>query len=717
MTESNIDRRLSRIALAMIVAGVIVALTARTISAQRVTITSQAATDEWVDVMIPLAVATPLPNECLVQPQGWRAVRATDNGIHGTVFSIHARGMVPGQRYTGTLEPAPESGATFVATDWVGDDLDALRIEFAIKLSSEPEGDAAPIRGPPVDDAEAVAVVDAPRPETDSPPIIVRPEVVAPWGRTSAARQVWRSRATSHGYTAEVWGFVYHRQDIVDFQATLTWSDYSVRPLTQRVEWVELRCGEAPAVDFAVRNGFDPPEPPGSDGRWHVRLLTDVAMDHGVSIPITGRLAALPQSGPAANWIKQADRIGRARDSVKGRAYGISLDWRGHWLATGVVPEPVSVYEDTRVANFLTRMNQAAGLFADRPLGLARQSGVTGGQADFGVAHGYGCAVGDPLWIPMLRQNGVGDALRFFHFRDATGARQELQGHQPIVRTWNLEPDSRTSNLLGKEGRGWSNRFGSHRWSGIDEEHYSTNARMAWHALTGSPIAEAIALDELESVLSEVRGRTGAARAFGRRLHAWRNLYLMLSREADRQALKDHAERLIGYQTNSRPYTGQDIWPISVTRDSRRLNGRPAWAPWEHSFCVLGLYAWGEHELARRLARMVVRYGIYEGNDSRFHGTADVAYLENGEQLPDQTGGGTHAVREGDALPDYLYEDPRYAKAFSNFDTWYVPTLLIAHELDVERPRVEAILRDWYPRGPTNWGLAQWAAIKGGWPR
>lgn len=653
---------------------------------RKVSITSQAASSEWVDIVIPTAVANDLQRECIMQPQGWRAVRGGSIGIHGQVYSVQAADMVPGVRYTGTLESVSDDRIPLLNTDWVGDDPLALQIQAEVVWGAGPSAGT---------------------------PVILRPDILTP-SDISGGRQIWHSRATVDGLTLEVWATVYHLQDIVDWEALLTWSDYNVPELEKPCEKVNLRCVEPMSIDYQKRDGYTNPTPLG--GFWRTRVLTNENLDHGVSMPFSGRIAATPQNDPSGNWMQQASRIARMQDSITGRAWGISHDWQDNWLSTGLIPSPTGgLDEDNRIQAFLSDMQRAVGPFAARPRGMAKNTGTTGGQEDFAAAKGYGCAVADPLWIAEMEYSGRAAGLRFFHFKNDDGSRRWLDEQVPRVITWNLEPDGRNGDLMGKSARGWGNRNGSNGWTGIDEEHYSTNTRMAWHALSGSNIAQAFALDELSAVLAEKEGRTGAARAFGRRLHAWGNLHKLLP-ATERVKIKAHAEQLISYQSGQ-SYSGEEIWPISVTEDPRRLDGQPAWAPWEHSFAVLGLSVWEEPELTARFAKMVVRYGIYEGYDSHFHAVSAVRYLKDGDEVPSRDGLSSTTAKEGDPVPDYLYPDPAWCETYDTFRTWMLPAVLIAHDLGIEVPRCEAILRDWWPDGVTTWGLAEWAACGGGWPR
>ncbi|HLU39303.1 MAG TPA: hypothetical protein VK081_07945, partial [Planctomycetota bacterium] len=235
------------------------------------------------------------------------------------------------------------------------------------------------------------------------------------------------------------------------------------------------------------------------------------------------------------------------------------------------------------------------------PMGLARNPGQTGDQADFGVAK-YGLVAGTGLPSLLLEAEAsvLQEACRPVHFFEADGSPVLARNHPEWVtwsgRThWHCEV---SRDRLGKPCP--EPKFERHGWAGKDREHWSTNYAAGLYLLTGWPWLRRELENEVELFLA---GETldpalttsgpGAARGVGRTLLAGCWLWLCTGNEALQRRIVDRIERVIAPSWRFADQPVDRVRPLMVCApDARMLDGaRAYWNPWQEAIAVTGLAA------------------------------------------------------------------------------------------------------------------------------
>jgi hypothetical protein len=313
-----------------------------------------------------------------------------------------------------------------------------------------------------------------------------------------------------------------------------------------------------------------------------------------------------------------------------------ATSWRdsGAFGAFGYVPEPPMWLRGRALRDHLA-LRHRVFVAGDQPggdpfglgwHGLAKFTGQTGDQSDFGVVKmSLVAASGLPSMLLEVEASMLQEACRPVHFFEADGSPVEPARHPEWV-VWSgrthWHPDV-SKDRLGKPVP--EPPFEHHDWSGKDREHWSSNYLGAFALLSGSHWARAelenearlyLAGQTLDPRLST--SHSGAARGAGRvQLAATWNL-LATGNEALRQRMNERIDQVYYREWAGREMPAGKVRAMcSCDPDPRLLMGKfPYWNPWQDALAAIGfgaahLVTGNAHarELAEELAINVVRYG------------------------------------------------------------------------------------------------------------
>lgn len=654
--------------------------------------------EQWVDVAIPASTDVRPVMQFKTATAKWLAIAGPFVGSHSRIMHVlrphDAPAIAKGQFWPADLGvEAP----TYTPSTWVTDRLQKLRVRPV--MWTKVDGKLTPTQ-----------------PEFTGAPRLVE---------SSPARTVWHVRALIGGvFVWDSWAYIYTDQDVVGWEALLT-----VRPpdeaMSVQVEGISLESGEYLHLDYLKRMGAEPPVRM-AGGDWRITLTGPRGFGRAESIPLQGALLALPDSprpiqdalGESSKWDALQRRLDTLRAASEGPVLGVCTTWEGHWHALGYTPHVPVRYQGSEWAQATQRANgfanylQVVGdLFEARPLGLAKSAGQTGGQEDFGAAHGVFLAtIGDPRRIYELGWSAPANlGLRPFHNREANGALMRFAQHQAL-HTWSQLPWKTGTDYLGwPENRPWS--WPGAGYTGIDDQHRSQNRFNDWLSVTGSYMGRMLLQDVLEIDLAMVPGRSGAARAQGRLQQSWATMLMLLDDEKQRDALR--AQMLDKLANAQRDWVGGNLSqdrpmrPLVVGSDPSLLdvggNRIPAVIMWEHSIAAQGYYAaWkatgeqGFRDMALACARLVVDHGVFERAGVWYCCTA-VAW-DAGRALP---------------AADYRQGSGR-VNVNNGWWEWILPAVIVAEAVGdtALQDKAKRIVQSVAPQGPASWGASAWWALK-----
>lgn len=407
-----------------------------------------------------------------------------------------------------------------------------------------------------------------------------------------------------------------------------------------------------------------------------VTLLRDTTVVDSQGIAFAG-VVALSADPSAGSWLH-------------GPVCGVldAASWEGHWGPFGVVPvfprnEQAHVQ---RMISWAGRTQSVGDPWRAPLLGLAPNSGQTGGQDDFGSSKLGWAWAGGALHVLEAYHSALHEACRPGQWYEADGSPVNPLAHPNFV-TWSGYihwHNSYASDRLGK-GLQPTPRF-SGGYTGPDREHWSNNTLCGTYVLTGSPLLRRVIEKQARQVLS---GETldprlpstsgvGAARGIGRTLIAagWIDQCL-----ADDQLRADFRQRILDrcrlrVEPSTRPPAGATVSPLAVTEDPRRLGGIPCWG-WEEPLGLVGLRAaelWFGSAPAgvtlRRACASWIRSGWWH-NGQQWLMADNVAYLDG--QAPPASAYPT-VVNPVPVLPPLIERN-------AGFEEWAGGALLIATQV------------------------------------
>ncbi len=638
----------------------------------------------WASIAVPAAAK---PAEFMAfGPKGLPAVRGRAIGTHGWLMHVWIPSMGGQATWEGKFTAWPKDRETLLyeRSPWVPKDIFKL----------------------------------APRPVFRIGGKGFRPELkLVAKVESNPAREVYRLRSVPvQGLIYEAWLYVYTLQESVELECTITWSDREDPGYEKKGVSFALESAFQTRIDFAKRIGVKEPKRSES-GRWRIALAQGVRIGDAEQYKYRGQILCRPVeldlSSPESKRLSEY-RAGNLRARAVAPMKGICLDWDGHWLAFGVVPERPKGRAPNASGlhrEFLASLKRKGKMFDQRPLAGSWRSGATGGQKDFGASKdGYAVTLGDPRRIWELEYN---DSTYFagFHHREKDGS-PLLHARHPKWETWSLYSDHRLGgDMLGKINRPYAYARGVSRQTGDDDQHRSQNYELALFALQGGYMLEQCFLDAVESDLAQMNPkRPGAPRAQGRLLMCWANYYLLLDK-VGRAKVRANMDRRLKNALNT--WSGRRL-PAEhglvrvidgQVKDDRVLKGVNAWMPWQTSIACMGYYAaWRVtsdvryKEMAYALGSSVTQYAIFH-DKGRWQCCTGVAYLKGGKPI---------------APSAYRVGNPQL-KLSNSFFAWTLPAVRIFRALhpndDALRQRADRILKEVMPGGPKSWGDSEWLAV------
>jgi hypothetical protein len=481
----------------------------------------------------------------------------------------------------------------------------------------------------------------------------VQPRPVALLER-NAARVVARlaARLADSGLVCELILAAYAGQEHADLDVAVFHSDPGTPALECAIDELWLDCaGAAWLPRHADTFGID--HRAGEAGSRSV-LLRDTVLGDGQGIRRTGVLVPRLEGKDAL------------RDATLRAAAVCPMLAAASWTASGAfgpfghLPDPPAGAAAAALRGALAARHRAFARaggprdpFVVGPLGLTKNPGQTGDQADFGVRKLAPIAAsGVPSFLLEVEWNVLQEGCRPVHFFEAD-ATPVLSRNHPEWVVWSGRTHWHgdvSKDRLGKPVP--VPPFESHGWFGKDREHWSTNLIGAHALLTGAHWARLELANEVQLFLAGETldprlstSHVGPARGAGRTLLAGCWLWLVTGDDELRQRMVERVERVC------RPeWGGKDVPPGKVRAfgvcdpDPRMLDGKtPYWNPWQDALAVVGFAAVHRLtgnatalELADEVALTVLRFGWkLEGPDAPIVATA-IRWNDGGEPPTDE---------------------------------------------------------------------------------
>lgn len=551
-----------------------------------------------------------------------------------TVYRIHAT-MSGNQTLTGRLinEPSP-AAVPYAIHPWVSDQIEALMPSIAVRTS----GDGRDLWD---------------RPHTP-PTLIERTPVHTRWFLRRWIPEV--------GVIFEWWADILHDDPVIPVWGKVVWSSVTDPNWNKGFDLFALKAGEYIALDFAKRHNGGIHAVRDATGAW-VQFLNNVpvVLNDGAGLPLSGAMLAFvapTAEAPIGDPENPNDPVVRGlrnlRAGAGGPIVGLCLEWDSHWLAGQHVPRFAPGYvsaHDAAWAGFLADQEVNAGWFANRPVGIGKTPGQTGGQEDFGATKGtYAVVDGDARFIRVLQYSVQAELFRGFNHYEQNGVPLILAAHPRWV-TWNgithyhpgVSPDRLGKNIDVSPGTGWY---------GYDDEHRSQNNLAAYAMLTDDPFIADQLHHQLTTDAACYRMRfpnngSGAARAQGRTSGAWAQI-LGVTEGPDRQAWMNillsrmtatihNASLNVTGPVKVLAWGGPDARKQVYLPDGVTLG--PWWSCWEHGLAAVGLYnafkanpTPDTHEILLRICRTLAQFSFFRENGTWFM-IADQLW-NNGEPIP-----------------------------------------------------------------------------------
>lgn len=656
----------------------------------------------WVDIPVP---KLPIEQKRFrMNLRNWPVVRGRDIGDHTSLLHLYGE-WKPNERVEGDLvlltNPPP---LPFSSSDWVADQIGDLVPHIVLKRANE-LGKNLKLLG------QTLTIIEQ-----------------------NDARQVWRirGRVETTMLVFDGWFYVYSNQDAVFLEGLFTNSDPSRKEIDETFDSVGFRTGEFFQMDFRDHYGlYFPWRSPDPNLDYHQLVALQRTLSDGQQIYFSGWMLCLPT--PPYNFdmfdpttLLRLDSLrahmttlrGGPSDQRGGPVLGMG-DWpEGSWLAFGSLPQTPAKLGGGPLA-FQQRIYESqVDLYDQKPKGLAKFAGQTGGQEDFGACKGGHCVTYSDPWMKEELRYMVSEFYRPFHNRQPDGSPITKESN-PKLWTWSQLPIGTTepgpADDLGKGFNGvWPPDRQGTGFRGEDDQHRSQNTFNAAYALHGNYAFEAILEDFLQIDRCQVPDRIGAPRAIGRLYMAWASMLRLLT-EPYRAILIGHMwERMKVVEKDWKGKNVAEDRPIRVLTtgsDPSLLNPdgsrKLAWIVWEHAIATMGLYAaslqtsnthaLAYKQFAKHLAEMVALYGcFYDG--IKWRCCTAVEYLVGPEEgNPVQYGVNSKSISISDS-----------------FWTWTLPAVIIAERLTEDpmvRERCEAIIEQVRGTQPSNWADAEWWAI------
>ena len=434
-----------------------------------------------------------------------------------------------------------------------------------------------------------------------------------------------RARIGKSGLVAELIITAWREQRHADISLAVFYSDPSSQRMQCNVDELAVECRGMGI--FLRHSGYlgmqQGLQPYGSRSV----LLTKNAIGDGQGLRRVGAMV------PPLNGDELQDSTLRA---VAAAPLLAATSWRdtGAFGPFGVVPAPppwlrgdaLRLHFSRRHKMFVRRERPGGDPFGVGPHGLQRMAGQTGDQQDFGTCKLAGIAwSGIPSMLLEVELSVLQEACRPVHFFEADASPVDSANHPDWI-AWSGRTHWHkgvSKDRLGKPHP--EPKYESHRWTGKDRQHWSSNYLSAFALLTGAHWARLELENEARLYLAGqtldpkyTTSNSGAPRGAGRvALAAAWNL-CVTDNQRLRERMDQRVDRIDYQQWLGRTYQVDRVRPMSVSGpDPRLLNGKHAfWNPWQDALAAVGFAAHHRmtgnpkaRELAEQLATNVVRHG------------------------------------------------------------------------------------------------------------
>lgn len=539
----------------------------------------------WTLVPMPVVEADLLPDHCLIDGR-YLATKGKRLGDMTQMWHVHIdlEGHASGPLVEWKPFPADARFPAFQLTDWVTDDVEAMKLHLIID--------------------------EIGRPLIKLPLAFVRVE------EQSAAQRIWRLEAHAAGWHATCYATLWSGQDVIDLALRVVWSDISgARPTIRTGKTrITLESGGEPIASWAgnLRGQRN-------IGPKTIRLYDDVTA-HGYPIEWRGVMGAMPKGGTAGADERRMANVWAAHD---GPIMGAAV-FGSHWMAWGA-PD-VDVPAGSLQAQWLAYAAETHGYHDQRPLALDIVAGRTGSQEPFGATKDAVAAGGRPWRMGML-MHGADDPRALFHL-DSDGQPVTRVG-KPGFQSWEQLIELRVSpDTIGKDRAqlpGWD-MLGARRIA-EDDQHRGNGYRIAAYAMTGDLLLRdrmmaELAVDECRAFparwkASDPTSYLDAPRATGRLMQGWaRMMLLLVGHDQARERLFGLGVNELDMWEQALPTTGV-VRPAFTLVDNRVLpGGVTASMPWQDALLCLGLLEFADSARmcgltsnADRAERMAVAIG------------------------------------------------------------------------------------------------------------
>jgi len=498
------------------------------------------------------------------------------------------------------------------------------------------------------------------------------------------------------GINARVWLTFRHLSPVVEVTGFVAWSSRHDPRWEREFNHIRLRTKHPLALDYSEPDGHPSagklPQSRDADGSWSYYLADRVGFVEGSAYPFVGRMLcgpspaelqeinpfALPH-GPEGQILQDLKNLTAAAD---GWAHGFSDKWNGQLLAgrtIGAGDPAVCLIDRT-----------PGSIFDERPSGLAKEPGRSGGQGDFAFVKSHRALLhGQARWVHGGLRTALSECLRgYLHF-EANGDR--LSTNRPISTvSWNSTVHWHTGlSPYQLDKLGPRTTVANRGWQTADEEHDSANVFAAAYALTGNPVLRTIMQHRAEMDACEVRfikdWGFGAPRAFGRRAQRMANFYTLAETNSDERQIWAQQLQQLALRCERTWRGGKAGGPIKILDyqlDPRveifGPDGKPLpgvkW--WEHGLVVVGCVCAAEagfedyKRIGGAVARSMVKYAYRKRGSQWFVPDADYYPVPGQPQHPDLPQV-TTVAEEGFSHPEF-----DQLATHSTIEVWIFPAVL-----------------------------------------
>lgn len=434
-----------------------------------------------------------------------------------------------------------------------------------------------------------------------------------------------RARIGKTGLVAEVIVTAWRNQRHADISLAVFFSDPNAQAMQRKFDKISVECS---AMAIVLRHaGYHGVTQQLTDTGSRSVLLRNQTMGDGQGL----RRAGVMVSTFDGNRISD-DTL---RAAVVAPIVG-ATSWRytGSFGPFGVVPAPPSWLSGNKLrqhfANrhrIFTKREPANGNpFFVGPHGLQPMAGQTGDQNDFGI-----CKLSPVAWsgIPSMllevEASVLQEACRPVHFFEADASPVDPSEHPDWI-VWSGRTHWHAGVSKDRLGKPTPEpAINTHRWTGKDRQHWSSNYLAAYALLTGAHWARLELENEARLYLAgqtidprHTTSNAGAPRGAGRVALAAAWNVCVSNNEQLRMRMDERMDKVYWQQWLGRSLDKEQVRPMGVRGpDGRQLRGKFVfWNPWQDAIAACGFAA--QHrmtknaharELAEQLAINVVKHG------------------------------------------------------------------------------------------------------------